>query len=251
MQNNLDYFTDSVNTLIEGKLILVDKNIASVLKCVANIPTLCQCLSDTGKNMSYVTEFSRARVTWTRPDGTVEARLKMPVERNRLFAFVVCLLAEVDGGRRSFLDFLKEYYDEKDNDVGYEKFVTEVLKPFKWAGESILQSVDPESLNAESVSRADKFFNVESVYIGTEVLKQLLFQVDEVSRLFYTAGIDAQEHFDDVMAAEEAFVNALYLKNPRILKISWLALRSLMELYPFADKCRADMTQLMELISLK
>lgn len=251
MQNELAYFTDSVNTLIEGKLILVDKNIASVLKCVATVPALCKCLAETCQTMSYVTEFSRARVTWTRPNGTVEARLKMPTDRNRLFAFVVCLLAEVDGGRRNFLDFLKEYYNESDNNLGYEKFAAEVLKPFKWAGESILQSVDPESLNADSVSRADKFFNVEKTYVGSDVLKKLLKQVDEVVRLFYTAGIDAQQHFDDVMTTCDYFVNALYLKNPKILKICWIALKSLLELYPFADECRAEMSQLMLQISFK
>lgn len=245
MQNELAYFTDAVNTMIEGKLILVDKNIASVLKCVATVPALCKSLEETCKSMSYVTEFSRARVTWTRPNGTVEARLKMPSDRNRLFAFVVCLLAEVDGGRRNFLDFLKEYYNETDNNLGYEKFANEVLKPFKWAGESILQSVDPESLNAEAISKADKFFHVEKIYIGTDLLKKLLTQVDEVVRLFYIAGVDAQQHFDDVMAACDYFVNALYLKNPKIIKICWIALKSLMELYPFADQCRADMAQLM------
>lgn len=250
MQNELDYFTESVNTLIDGKLILVDKNIASVLKCVATVPALTQCLSDTCRTMSYVTEFSRARVTWTRPNGTVEARLKMPRERNRLFAFVVCLLAEVDGGRRNFLEFLKEYYND-DANIGYEKFIAEALKPFKWAGESILQSVDPESLNADTISKAEKFFNVEKTYIGTETVKVLLGQIDEVARLFYTAGINAQEHFDDVMLSCEYFVNALYLKNPKILKICWLALKSLLELYPFADEVRATMTGIMSQITLK
>ena len=30
--NDLAYFTDSINTLIEGQLIMVNKNIASVLR---------------------------------------------------------------------------------------------------------------------------------------------------------------------------------------------------------------------------
>lgn len=249
--NDLAYFTDTVNTLMEGKLILIDKNIASVLKCVVSVPALCNCLSDTCRAMSYVTEFSRARVTWTRPDGTVEARLKMPAERNRLFAFVVCLLTEVDGGRRNFLGFLKEYYNDSDANLGYEKFIVEVLKPFKWAGESILQSVDPESLNVENASRADKYFSVESIYISTDMVKALLAQIEEIARLFYTAGIDAQKHFDDVMVASDCFTNALYLKNPRILRISWIALNALLEHYSFADECRAELNNLMSQLKLK
>lgn len=248
--NDLAYFTDSVNTLIESKLILVEKNIASVLKCVATVPALCNCLSETCQTMSYVTEFSRARVTWTRPDGSVEARLKMPTDRDRLFSFTVCLLAEVDGGRRNFLEFLKEYYNDSDNDIAYEKFVNEVLKPFKWAGESILQTVQPQTVTAETVSRADKFFAAETIYIDPVAFDGLLAQLDEVTRLFYLAGLDAQQHFDDVMTACDYFTNALYLKNPKILKISWIALRALMELYPFADDCRAKMAELVSKIKL-
>ena len=57
--NELAIFNDSVNTLIQGQLILVDKHIANVLKCVASSPVLCKTLADTVKTMSYATEFSR------------------------------------------------------------------------------------------------------------------------------------------------------------------------------------------------
>ena len=45
--NDLAYFTDSINTLIEGQLIMVNKNIASVLRCIAGSEILCKCLSET------------------------------------------------------------------------------------------------------------------------------------------------------------------------------------------------------------
>ncbi len=246
MKNGLAYFTDSVNRLIEGKLILVDKNIASVLKCVATVPTLCKCLTETVRATSYVTEFSRARVTWTRPDGTVEARLKLPTERNRLFAFVVCLLTEVDGGRRNFLEFLKEYYHETDANLGYEKFADEVLRPFKQAGEIILRSQDPESFNAESVSRAERYFNAEKIYINSEITERLLDEVDKIAALFRTANASADS--DDVIAACEYFSNALYLKNPKILNLAWLALKSLLRSAPIAADSLQTMTHLMSQI---
>ena len=250
MKNELAYFTDTVNRLIEGKLILVDKNIASVLKCVANVPALYKCLSDSLRSISYVTEFSRAKVSWTRPDGTVEARLKLPAERNRIFAFVVCLLTEVDSGRRNFLDFLKEYYDETDSNRGYEKFVNEVLRPFKRAGESILQSVDPDSVNAEWSSSAERFFDVEKTYISSATSSALLQQVQQVVNLFYAEGDSAQKHYDTIMLVCEYFTNALRLKNPKILCICWIALKSILEMYHFAQECLQNMTALMAQISL-
>ena len=223
--NELANFVDSVNTLIEGKLILVDKHIASVLQCVATSPILCKALSDTLKTMTYATEFSRARVAWTRSDGVVEARLKLPADRNRMFTFVVCLLTEVDSGRRNLLDFLKEYYNDVNNDLSYARFANDVLKPFKSAGEHILSSVDPESVNVQYVEQAEKFFKAEKIYIDTRVLNQLFGEMDAIRRILDEQKLSEGEAFE-VSAATEYFVNALYLKNPKILAVSYLAYKN-------------------------
>ena len=223
--NELAKFVDSVNTLIEGKLILVDKHIASVLQCVANSPILRQALTDTLKTMTYATEFSRARVAWTRSDGVVEARLKLPADRNRMFTFVVCLLMEVDSGRRNILDFLKEYYNDANNDLSYARFANEVLKPFKSAGEYLLSSLDPDSVNVQYVEQAEKFFTAEKIYIDTSVLKQLFAQMDAIRRILDGQNLSKSEAFE-VSAASEYFVNALYLKNPKILAVAYLAYKN-------------------------
>ena len=229
--NELGNFVDSVNRLIEGKLILVDKHIASVLQCVATSPLLRQALTDTLKTMTYSTEFSRARVAWTRSDGVVEARLKLPADRNRLFAFVVCLLTEVDSGRRNILDFLKEYYNEPDNDLSYTRFSTEVLKPFKSAGEHILSTVDPYSVNVEYVEQAEKFFKAEKIYIDTRVLNKLFDEMEAIRRILEEEKLSEAEKFE-VSAVTEYFVNALYLKNPKILAVSYLAYKNTVARYP-------------------
>ncbi|MCH5152197.1 MAG: hypothetical protein J1F65_06055 [Clostridiales bacterium] len=223
--NELAYFTESVNTLIEGKLILIDKHIASVLKCVATSPTLRYTLSETVKTMSYATEFSRARVSWRRSDGVVESRLKLPLDRNRMFAFVVCLLTEVDSGRRNILEFLKEYYDDVSNDASYNRFAEEVLKPFKQAGEAILSTIDPESLNAQNVEQAERFFKAEKIYIDTLSLQQIFDEMEQVRRIKDGLQLSDEEIYE-FNAASEYFVNALYLKNPRILSVSFLAYKN-------------------------
>ena len=249
MKNELAYFTDSVNRLIEGKLILVDKNIASVLQCIAVTPVLCKCLTDSLKSVPYVTEFSRARVTWTKPDGTVEARMKLPAERNRLFAFVVCLLTEVDCGRRNILDFLKEYYNAPDTNESYERFATEALKPFKHAGESILQAVDPNSFNLEEAVRAEKFFTAEKTYVPSDVLEGLLHQVELVTAVFQSAD-SLLSHLSEELTVCEYFTNALYLKNPKILGVAWLALKNFLMRFHSLQENLDQMTALMSQIRL-
>ena len=215
-------FTESVNTLIEGKLILIDKHVAQVLKCVAASPTLCAVLSDTVKTMSYPTEFSRARVTWTRSDGMVECSLKLPQDRARLFAFVVCLLTEVDSGRRNILDFVKEYYNAGDNDGSYTRFAEEVLKPFKKAGEALLSDLDPEGLNGQYVEQAERFFKAEKIYIDSAAATRIFAEMDAV-RQCVAQSAPSQTALYEYNTASEYLVNAVYLKNPKIISVSFLA----------------------------
>lgn len=225
------YFTDSVNTLIEGKLILIDKHIAQVLKCVAASPTLCGTLSETVKTMSYATEFSRARVTWTRSDGTVECSLKLPVDRNRLFAFVVCLLTEVDAGRRNILDFLKKYYYAGDNDRSYARFAEEVLKPFKQAGEALLSDIDPVGLNNQYVEQAQQFFKAEKIYVDSAVTAKIFDEMEAIRRKVVDKQLsDISER--EYNTASEYLVNAMYLKNPKIISVSFLAYKYVALKYP-------------------
>ena len=247
--NELANFVDSVNTLIEGKLILVDKHIASVLQSVASSPIMRQTLSETLKTMTYSTEFSRARVAWTRHDGVVEARLKLPADRNRMFAFVVCLLTEVDSGRRNLLDFLKEYYNDVNNDASYARFAKEVLKPFKSAGEHILSSVDPASVNVEYLEQAEKFFKAEKIYIDTRVLNRLFAEMDAIRRLLEEQKLSEGEEFE-VSAATEYFVNALYLKNPKILAVSYLAYKNTVGRYPSTVKHVKVIVELLSSIAM-
>lgn len=240
--NQLAEFTNGVNNLIESKLILVDKNIATVLKCVATTPALCKCLADTIQNTSYATEFSRAKVSWTTTEGRVVNQLKLPVDRNRLFAFVVCLLTEVDSGRRNFLDFLKEYYHPTDSNLGYEKFAKEVLKPFKQAGVSLLANVDPESLDGEQTARAEKFFAAEKIYIESKMLKEIFRQIEQINVKVHC------EDFPPAVVEEmsvlcEYFSNALYLKNPKILWIVWIAFKRTVQKYSQFDEYLANINQ--------
>ena len=234
--NELAFFTSSVNRLIEGQLILVDKHIATVLKSVAKSPTLCRVLANALKNMSYATEFSRARVSWTSVDGVKESKLKLPVDRNRLFAFVVCLLTEVDCGRRNFLDFLREYYNAGDNDASYARFATEVLKPFKSAGENFLREVDPDSLNAEFVAQAEQYFSSEKMYVETGAMGKIFTLMEEIRLILIDQSLNADD-VAEVALTSEYLVNALYLKNPKILKISYLAYKNTVKNFAIvADK---------------
>ena len=223
--NDLAYFTDSINTLIEGQLIMVNKNIASVLRCIAGSEILCKCLSETLRLTSYATEMSRARVTWTRSDGVVVSQLKLPQDRNRLFAFVVCLLTEVDSGRRNFLDFLREYYTDEYNNPSYAKFADEVLRPFKAAVTGILSSIDPDSLSPTKTTGAERFFSVEQIYVESATIVGALQTMDDINTVLRGEKMSAPE-LTESQIVREYLTNSLYTKNPRLIVISWIAYKN-------------------------
>lgn len=248
--NELAFFTSSVNRLIEGKLILIDKHIATVLKSVATSPTLCKTLAETVKTMSYSTEFSRARVTWTSVDGVTENRLKLPTDRNRLFAFVTCLLTEVDSGRRNILDFLREYYNAENTDASYARFVSEALKPYKAAGENILRSIDPDSLNAEYLRQAQEYFSAEKIYVETGVMASIFALMEEIRLILIDQDLPAGSA-DEVACASEYLVNAFYLKNPKILRVCWLAYKNVVKDYPVVSDKLAEIARLIKTVTLQ
>ncbi|MCM1043242.1 MAG: hypothetical protein NC350_03415 [Corallococcus sp.] len=243
--NGLALFTDSINQLIECKLIMVDKQIAYLLKSIVKVPVLTRCLADTLKTSSYVTEFSRARITLTRPNGVVEAKLKIPTDRNRLFAFVVCLLTEVDSGRRNFIDFLKEYYYDADSNISYALFVEQVLKPFKRAGESILKSVDPDSLDIEAQARAEQYFYAERCYINTQTLRAMLSLCEVMRQKLDEQNFKTENDRIDAVTICNAMTNAIQLKNPRILRFVWIGFKNTLNVFADMRNDLEDMSKLL------
>ena len=230
--NGLALFTSSINQLMESPLIMVDKQIANLLQSVTRVPALMKTLQDTVKASSYATEFSRAKVTLTRPDGTIECRLKLPTEHTRLFTFVVCLLMQVDSGKLNFIDFLKEYFSQEDSNDSYAQFVVEVLKPFKQAGESILYVQDPYSLDVQNVERAEKYFYAERSYISTEALRQMLSLVQDVRQCIDQLPFACTEDQIDATNICNAMSNALHLKNARILSFVWIGFKNTFRHFP-------------------
>lgn len=230
--NGLALFTSSINQLMESPLIMVDKQIAGLLQTVTRVPALVKCLQDTVKASSYATEFSRARVVLTRPDGTVECKLKLPVEQARLFTFVVCLLMQVDSGKLNFSDFLKEYFYQQDSNDSYSLFVAQVLKPFKQAGEGLLYSEDPFSLDADNVERAERYFYAERSYLATDALRQMLSLVEDVRQMLDSLSFTNESERIDAVAICNAMSNALHLKNARILSFCWIGFKNVFRYYP-------------------
>ena len=93
-----------------------------------------------------------------------------------------------------------------------------------------------ESLNKDWQKRAERFFASEPVYISTQTLKRLLALTEQVRLEFEQGtGLDEVERAD-VINVCVYFIHALNLKNPKILRLAWYALRNTLQSYPLVQE---------------
>ena len=153
---------------------------------------------------------------------------------------------QVDSGKLNFTDFLKEYFYNEDSNDSYAQFVVDVLKPFKQAGESILYTQDPYSLDVQNVERAEKYFYAERSYISTEALRQMLSLVQDVRQCIEELPFACNEDKIDASAICNAMSNALHLKNARILSFVWIGFKNIFRHYSQTQALVASIGELLQ-----
>ena len=107
-----------------------------------------------------------------------------------------------------------------------------MLKPFKQAGEALLYSEDPFSLDADNVERAERYFYAERSYLATDALRQMLSLVEDVRQMLDSLSFTNESERIDAVAICNAMSNALHLKNARILSFCWIGFKNVFRYYP-------------------
>lgn len=120
-------FINSVDGLINGKFILADIKISNLLNMIATNTALYNYIKKCLIEFSFEKELSRAEVKNRFNNG----EFKLPPEREKIVAFVFCLLVECDAKRMDFFGFINENFSASKNMSEYSNFAQSVLVPFK------------------------------------------------------------------------------------------------------------------------
>lgn len=120
-------FISSVDGLINGKFILADIKISNILKMIADNPSLYAFIKNCLIDFSFDKELSRAEVKNRFNNG----EFKLPMEKNKIVAFVFCLLVECDAKRIDFYGFINSNFKSDNNGSEYANFAKTILVPFK------------------------------------------------------------------------------------------------------------------------
>lgn len=220
--DNKSLFSSRVDAVINSKIIISDRAIAQLLKCIASVDEFTECIRNSLTQYPYVNEFSRARIEYPTKDGTMKYKLNIPSETNRLFTFVVCLLTELDNKRRNILDFLREYFSSTNNNDSYVKFCESVLIPFKSAGERILGAEVP--VVVDLYKEAEEFFAESGAFISSLALSQLQVCINDIKENIASDGVIPQLERNNLLLMLTTLGHSLQLKKLRLIKVSYLAI---------------------------
>lgn len=225
--NSIEFFNERLNNLINCHLLLADKAISMLLKCIASTPEFTSVVGQTLERISYVEEFERSRVFYFK-DGKTHLKFVLPNDKNRAFTLVVCLLSEIDAGRRNLLHFLHEYYPnpESDDFVAYQRFVQNILIPFGKAGESILRAngtsvfvADTPKSQEVSVSNVNK---PTSQQVPVDLYKKIVFELESFCFKVENDASVSLIQKNECISLANALHDAILDKNEKLIRQLWI-----------------------------
>lgn len=119
-------FIEAANHAIDGKSIVAEKRISSLLRTIAASDRLIEVFKTVTRNYDFRTEFNRA----CDKVGS-RGKLVMPSTPAAFLAFAFCLLMEIDAGKRSLRELVDEFYRAPNANEQYAMFASAVLVPFR------------------------------------------------------------------------------------------------------------------------
>lgn len=166
-------FINSVDGLIAGKFILADIKISNLLNMIATNNSLYNYIKKCLIEFSFEKELSRAEVKNRFNNGV----FKLPAEKDKIVAFVFCLLVECDAKRMDFFGFINENFNTIPNVSEYANFAQSVLIPFKEIIVDHFYNQEEESEKEEKVvEKGEEERRIIKVSIY-ETLKEILNEV--------------------------------------------------------------------------
>lgn len=202
----LTSFFSLSNAFFNSHLLLVQQNIALLLKSVAYYDTLLNLLKECNEGTHFELEL-RQNMT--------ERGIILPSSRKRLIAFVIGLLFKMDK-EQSATDIILRYFPSADKNESYKKFLNEIILPLQDAVEQYFTL----PADADTEPAAEDFAAPYSERIG-EKLTVLLKQLREE-----TAGAKiAESERSELFFAVDSFLYLLEYRDTALIRFGYFALK--------------------------
>ena len=123
----IDKFIKSINSLIEGKYLLIEVKATEVMSAIESSEKIKEYINKCNSGFDFETEFTRAGANNSFNDG----KFKMPSSDEGKVALVYNIIKDVKNREMDFQKFIVENFSDENKDDKYQKFAKVVLIPFR------------------------------------------------------------------------------------------------------------------------
>lgn len=190
-----DRFNRACDDVIQSRYIIAEGKIALLLQTIAANKYLYEFFKNAVDGFDFRYEYTRSQI----PDGRRNS-LVLPSNPVKLTAYVFCLLMDFDTRRILLRDFLHEFfYSELGANVEYERFVIDIMVPFKHSVNRLLGEKDEPVAEEQNPTHA-VFADI------TAELTRLNGNYDELT--FLLAALKRAIDNGDTLLAQTAFIGS-------------------------------------------
>lgn len=214
MTDSIRQFEERCEDLVQAPFILADKKITNLLRTIAVQEDLYRLTERTLDRFNYEVEFMKARRP--RPDKPDRLMLVLPDSRERLAAFVFCLLCEFENGDRDLQTFLDAFYEADSTVEAFSAFTASVIKPYELA---VCQLFEEQRDQADPKAAERKpYFGVETVAVEPKTLEQLAGWCEEIVTAVSQEETLSEGDRRDMLILSEALLHAVLTRDKKLIK---------------------------------
>ena len=199
-----------IDELQTVNLILADKKVKELLKCLAYYPEFRAVLGRVNQGFDYQNEKKKA----LQKVGEHNV-LRLPKGDKQLVAFVSNMLVEMDAGAMDLLAFSRNYFPATTGAESLDLFVTSVIEPFKFAiVDMVVNGMKEEQVLVE------RSIDFAPSGMGEQVKNILVAIVKGVNECQASADTRAE-----LLLMLEGFAAALDNRDVLMIKAIWIGLK--------------------------
>lgn len=212
----MEYTGEGINALVcaledlqNSKLIYIDQNVRTVLKCLAYYPEFRKVLEYCNKNFDYESEKRKAL-------GKISDTyvLRLPKNQKTLVALVAQMLFEFDAGIMDIIAFSDKYFPQDTKQSSFNECFYKLIEPFKF---SLVKFVTEGIEDSNQVVERQIDFAPDGIHQQAEYLLVNMAKAVQESQL-------DKETRDEFSLMLEGFAAALDSRDTLMIKSIWIGL---------------------------
>lgn len=199
-----------IDELQSVNLILADKKVKELLKCLAFYPEFRSVLAYVNKGFDYQTEKRKAM----QKVGEHNV-LRLPKGDKQFVALIAGMLVEMDAGTMDLLSFTRNFFPATTGQESLDLFTTKVLEPFKFS----IVNMAVNGIKEEQVL-VERTVDFAPSGLSEQVKNLLVAVVKGVNE-----GVSSSENRGELMLMLEGFAAALDSRDVLMIKALWIGLK--------------------------